>query len=498
MREQRGWRRRDARVPTADPTPAVWRLPWLCIAAVFVGCAALALPLFPSPSAAPPPVVAQDEPAAFTLVGTHPRAVRQPSTRGETLNTLEAWRGRIYAGYGDYGDNTGPISIMPFDPVSRTFRLDHVSDTEAIDSFRVIGDQLWAPATDRRKNADFAVGEPWRDLRPLVTTHAYDVATLDGEDLWLSGSKGVNATLWRSTDGGETWAVAQREGPGSGLDNDFARYYFIGVLDGRLYVQADDFYGTPHARSRVFDGTRWRDGPNLLLGGMGWRPVTVAGHLVYLSYALGGSLLAFDGEVVRRVGDGRARGVTLDEHGVLHVIYEPPGGESAVLLRSTDLARWEQLEAAVPDGARSLAILDGTPYIGATGARLFALTGRPSWRPVEVGRNALPTARLRTPADGSVWRHGAPVLVAGDALDADGPDARPDRVQVWAGSELLAELREPPYAIAWTDAPTGTHRIVLRAIDAEGLMAVDRATIEVRPRAPLPRQVHLPRLRLRR
>ena len=57
----------------------------------------------------------------FALVGTHPQASQQPTVRGRTLNFLKHWNGAIYAGYGDYGTNTGPVAITPFSLSSNQF-----------------------------------------------------------------------------------------------------------------------------------------------------------------------------------------------------------------------------------------------------------------------------------------------------------------------------------------------------------------------------------------
>jgi len=96
--------------------------------------------------------------------------------------TLCPRRGRLYIGYGDYQSNTGPIDVTAWDPVRADFVTVHSSDTEAIDNDRVIGDELYAPATDPRQHADYAVGEPWRDQRPVTAAHAYDIVTLDGRE----------------------------------------------------------------------------------------------------------------------------------------------------------------------------------------------------------------------------------------------------------------------------------------------------------------------------
>src|SRR5262245_22692826 len=63
----------------------------------------------------------------FVQITTWFQVVSQATPTGRTIATLVAFRGRIYAGYGDYGANTGPISICGFDPASAQF--DHAFDS---------------------------------------------------------------------------------------------------------------------------------------------------------------------------------------------------------------------------------------------------------------------------------------------------------------------------------------------------------------------------------
>src|SRR5687768_11515389 len=59
--------------------------------------------------------------ATFDIVATHPDAAAQPTARGQILSTLKPFNGKLYAGFGDYGVNTGPIGIRAFDPASGRF-----------------------------------------------------------------------------------------------------------------------------------------------------------------------------------------------------------------------------------------------------------------------------------------------------------------------------------------------------------------------------------------
>ena len=74
----------------------------------------------------------------FELVGIHPQASQQPTVRGSTLNFLKHWNGAIYAGYGDYGTNTGPIAITPFALSTNEFAAQPAfsADSEELQVFR--------------------------------------------------------------------------------------------------------------------------------------------------------------------------------------------------------------------------------------------------------------------------------------------------------------------------------------------------------------------------
>ncbi len=312
----------------------------------------------------------------WELLGVHAQSAAQPTATGQALITLCPWRGRLYVGYGDYQQNTGPIDVTAWDPATRGFVRYHTSDTEAINSYRVIGDQLYAPATDRRERADYAVGEPWHDEHPVAVAHAYDMATFDGHDLWLVGSSeaGYRPTAWRSTDGGASWTIAH-ELPSNG------RYYFAARYHDKIYLEAWSL--GPHGPSEVFDGARWTTGPELLpAGGHGFRPVDFAGRLVYATkqtfdiphIALANTanlLIAFDG-VTARVTFERP---LLDFFASAEALFVLD--TEGVIWRTTDLAQWSQLVDASALRPRSLALLEQALYVGSRDSRLYRLVGWP-------------------------------------------------------------------------------------------------------------------------
>jgi hypothetical protein len=336
------------------------RSAWCVLAVLLLGCQ--------KPGGAAP---AECAGCTWELLGLHRPAAAQPTRIGKALTALCPWRGRLYIGYGDYQDNTGPIEILAWDPLRRDFVRVHVSDTEAIYNFRAIGDSLYAPATDRRDDADYAVGEPWRDQRPVTTAHAFDMATLDGHDRWLVGSSDgdYRPTAWRSTDGGATWAVAHQK-PRMG------RYYFAAAYHGELYVESWSLLG-------IVDGRTWRTGPELLpAGGHGFRPVVFADRLVYATKTTldhpqstlrltPNRLIVFDGATAAVGFDHDVLDVFADDRALL--VLDVDGA----IWRTTDLATWARIASAAELHPRSLAVLDGEIYLGTMDARLYRLAARP-------------------------------------------------------------------------------------------------------------------------
>jgi hypothetical protein len=309
----------------------------------------------------------------FALVATHPQASLQSTATGKTLVTLQSWNGKLYSGFGDYTANTGPIALTPFDGTRFASAPELNADTEAVSTFRVIDGKLYAPSIDPRVSADFAVGTSlaggasWSNPTLVHSTHAFDIVSLTGSDLWLVGSDGYDAAAWRSLDGGASWEEILTVPPISGIFDDFARFYGAGVYQGKLYLQAKDYYGAAHPTSKVFDGVDWSDGPNL---GTFNHAQSFGGRLLYHGGLHAGwssnYLRAFDGVSSRIALSTPIYDFKIDGNTVYTL-----GGDGRVR-RSRDLVSWTNL-AKAPSQARSIAIFDGSVYVGATDSSLYRL-----------------------------------------------------------------------------------------------------------------------------
>jgi hypothetical protein len=309
----------------------------------------------------------------FVQVATHPQASLQSTATGKTLITLQLWKGKLYSGYGDYTANTGPIALTTFDGTRFASAPELRADTEAIWTFRVIADRLYAPSIDPRVSSDFAVGTgagggaSWSNPTVVRSTHAFDIVTLTGSDLWIVGSDGYDAAAWRSLDGGATWQEVLTVPSISGIFDDFARFYGAAVYQGKLYLQAKDYYGAVHPTSKVFDGTGWTNGPNL---GTFNHAEVFAGKLLYH-----GGLHAGWSSNYLKAFNGVSSQVVLsspiyDYKIVGNDLYTL--GSDGRIRKSQDLLTWTSV-AKAPNNARSIAVFNGSVYVGGTDSSLYKL-----------------------------------------------------------------------------------------------------------------------------
>ncbi len=305
-----------------------------------------------------------------TLVGSHPLAPAQSTDRGKQISTLFPWEGKLYMGYGDWQANTGPISVVHYDPVADLFVNEFTLDTESIQNYRGIDGKLYVPSIDPLGASvpDFGARDAagvWTTSSPAQLIHAFDINTLTGTDLWLAGSTDPNGELHRSVDGGATWTTEQTFAPFL----NFSRVYFAGVLNGSVYVEP---WAGADLGSKVFDGTSWTDGPALLgPNDTGWRSEEFAGSMFFRSDQhpdLFNSLRKFDGISSQRVIDSirdfavvGSRMYVLAADGTIH--YTEDGTSYSTF-------------SAAPDATyRSINELNGVIYVGTSLGQLYQLTG---------------------------------------------------------------------------------------------------------------------------
>lgn len=326
-------------------------------------------------------------------IGPHPDAGRMPTAAGRTVHVLHGYKGLLFAGYGDHGDETGPIEMTPFDPkLGRFLGSELTYSAEWVQGFREIKGKLFAPSEDpptvgevgtrdMRPGIDYAVRSPsgrWREFDAVSSRHIFDIVPYEN-DLFLSGAYltdvtelpgqgagGQGAAVWRSTDGGKTWSLSLVQ-PGTPLH----RFTIAPIYDGNLYVQDQ----APGSRSWVWDGSVWLPGPDLFttrgtgITTVGWRWQVFEDRLVYLWAPTEDDpreLLIFDGAAVESPVEWRAWDI------VVYGRYLYALSVDSQIRRTKDLESWEDVVAA-PIDATSLAVFDGHLYVGAREAAMYAM-----------------------------------------------------------------------------------------------------------------------------
>lgn len=102
--------------------------------------------------------------------------------------------------------------------------------------------------------------------------------------------------------------------------------------------------------------------------------------------------------------------------------------------------------------------------------------------PPESARDArlYPLASLNSPTNGSVFDAGSDIAIAADASDPFGSVAK---VEFFQGTNLIAADTSSPYSVTWTNPPTATHLLSVRATDDDG-MTCTAGPVEVIVRHP--------------
>lgn len=317
--------------------------------------------------------------SSFEFLGTHPNASQMPGdSTARELRKIVPFNGKLYFAYGDedYNNNvgTGPIQVTPYDLGTENFVYEWTAETEAIDNFVEINGNLYLPIVDfHHPTDDFSSTNSYDVLVPGQGwstgystddfVHAFDIASLNGTDLYLVGgygSSGISAKVDKSTDGGTTWENVLEEEP----QGTYARYYSGGVYQQKLYVQAD-VWGNLHPNSKVYDGVSWTNGPQLnLVTNFGQHPQEFAGYMVY--WGRPGNLMRFDGTNAPISIRDSYKDYTVNDN-ILY--YLESDGE---IYSTTDLSNWSFV-ANAPTGASSIGVLGNYLYIGTTDSKLYRL-----------------------------------------------------------------------------------------------------------------------------
>ena len=328
--------------------------------------------------------------ASLQPVVTHPQANAQSTSAGETIHVLREHEGKLYAGYGDQKQNTGPIDINPFDMASESFDgVVHTAMTEAILEYRSAWGLVAPHADPRGTDPDYSdlVSGSWASRNPFAGLHVYDLAgpfTVGGVTRsLLTGSKNNGA----GTGPARCWMTGVSAGH---------RYHLAFVYDGELYTQSyrPTSGGSSYKYSK-WDNTlqKWTQ-PALAVDLLppadtprpsyeddyviGCRPVIFDDEVWYLTHCSGlsstsnpdltgpGRLLHFDGLSVSGARPGERFWDICVDAGTLYLLRD----DGKVLSLGTT-GSWTLVIDTPLTAARSICIADGYLLAGATDSGLY-------------------------------------------------------------------------------------------------------------------------------
>jgi len=341
---------------------------------------ALAIALVGCRDPDPPPRVG----APAELVGTPfieaPRYARN-------VWDMQRFRGRIYLGHGDSGENRGPIALWSLDPATGRLARGFETREEQVELFRVVDGELHVPGHDprgRHPDGNFYRLEAggWTLHRTIPhAVHAFDLAS-HGSRLFAaigSGGSPGHPTLLASANRGRTWTP---------VTDEVQRMYTLFELRDTLYAAPKlESRGPPDGRELLrFDGARFVStglGGAVLLpqladtAGRIIRPLEFRGALVYV--VAGGtfdwrpaSLAAAQRlDAPRTVALPSAEAVPYDllvRGDTLYVLAaapSPSGGSLIYVYATGDLERWRELfRFNAPTFARSFEESGGDFFLG--------------------------------------------------------------------------------------------------------------------------------------
>ena len=176
-----------------------------------------------------------------------PGLADQPTAHGQVLSDLAAFDGRLHLGYGDYDQNTGPITAPVWDPVALEFLIYGVLPTEEARGMFLANGALFMPAIDPDGHQedggiyrlDCALAR-WAIETPIAgAVHVYDLS-VQGDTIYAgTGSLGdAPALVMATADGGRSWTeVLRHESPPGG----FSRFLYSGATPDLLFVAGREF-----------------------------------------------------------------------------------------------------------------------------------------------------------------------------------------------------------------------------------------------------------------
>lgn len=385
------------------PVPRCPTVAWLLFvaAALLTGCGDGG-DQAPAPQGEPPFMSrpTTDEPGARRLVQLAtteeiPGVAEQSTTRGRCIGSLAPFGARVYLGYGDYSDNTGPISAVAYDVRETRFIVGSALSTEELLDFQTHAGYLFAADLDPRGHealgSVFRLGQTdgWHTMPEIAgAVHTFGMAEYDGQ-LYV-GTGSIDAGIARiaaSDDAGQSWHDAHTTQSQAG---EFTRYTHLGATRSELFASGRVYGAVTRPFAYFLENGAWQE-----LAG-----VPSDGFLIPLSLSDELFMLRFSADR----GKGGAHLDTYQREGVQLTLVDPfPSGEHlvnwSVETRGSELPKrawilstqgaaqavyaaeqptqWDLVielpELDNADSFTSITYLDNTVYLGTKAGAFFAV-----------------------------------------------------------------------------------------------------------------------------
>lgn len=307
----------------------------------------------------------------WTTLGTHQDAAAQPSARGKTIHDLHQFENRLYVGYGDYGDNTGPIRHRPWNPSTNAWEDEGLQDTEEVNNYQTINGSLYSPSVDpaccgsplelAANASDYAVlsgTRTWPDVDKFQSHHVFDMRAFGTSIIASGSSDGCNvscATVWKSDNGGTSWS--QWFYDTTDATNQFGghRCYDLASFGTRAWANCTTGMKTYNGSSWVSDSTQQ----------YGHKESVVFNST--LVAPVRGNLYSWNGTSESTLRSGSHKFTSVDR---TQLYVADTSGNVYV---STNLSSWTSV-GTMPTSATSFAAVCGKLYYGTTASTIHVST----------------------------------------------------------------------------------------------------------------------------
>lgn len=221
--------------------------------------------------------------------GAIPGVAAQSSARGRSIATLSPFGSRLFLGYGDFTDNTGPITPVAYAVERAAFEAGPPLETEELLDFQVHAGRLFAAELDPRGDETlgsvfrFDPGADWREMPDIPdAVHTFGMAEFGGQLFVGTGcARGGTARVAVTSDAGETWSDGHTTAaPADG----FARYTHLGATSSELFVSGRVHTEPPAPFAYTRQGGDWEAVTGLPADGF-LIPLVLDDELVVLQFS---------------------------------------------------------------------------------------------------------------------------------------------------------------------------------------------------------------------